>query len=71
MEFETLENSAMPGVHNNMPMANPQMPQQQAPIQSNQSAPKAPRKPKPGAMTNKPNIEALTGEQKPDQQDEM
>ena len=77
MEFETLENSAMPGVHNNMPMANQQMPQQQAPLQGGQPAPKAPRapkqpkQPKPGAMTNKPNIEALTGEQKPDQQNEM
>ena len=61
MEFETLENNVMPGVHEAMggPVQEPAQPKPQ------QSGP-APM-PKPGAMTRKPNVEALTGEAKPDQ----
>ena len=65
MEFESLENNAMPGIHEAMggPVATPAQP----------SAPKgqAPAPVKPGAMTRQPNVAALTGEQKPEQQNEM
>ena len=63
MEFESLENTAMPGIHE--AMGAPVQPSEppSAPAQSGS----APRMPKPGAMTRKPNVEALTGEAKPDQ----
>ena len=63
MEFESLENTAMPGIHEAMGQA-VQPPQSPAP--TGQSQGPAPM-PKPGAMTRKPNVEALTGEAKPDQ----
>jgi len=65
MEFETLENNAMPGVHE--AMGGPTAPVAQAPQAPQQSSP---RPMKPGAMTNKPNVAALTGEQKPEQSEE-
>lgn len=65
MEFETLENNIMPGVHEAMGQA-VQPPEQSKPQQSGPAP-----TPKPGAMTRKPNVAALTGEQKPEQQDEM
>lgn len=63
MEFESLENTAMPGIHEAMGQA-VQPPQSPAPTGQGQGP--APM-PKPGAMTRKPNVEALTGEAKPDQ----
>ena len=66
MEFESLENTAMPGIHEAMGQA-VQPPQAPAAPQGN--APQ--RMPKPGAMTRKPNIPALTGEQTPEQKTEM
>ena len=69
MEFESLENTAMPGIHEAMGApVNAQPPAQSAP---KGGAPRQPRQPKPGAMTRKPNVAALTGEQKPEQKDEM
>ena len=64
MEFESLENTVMPGIHEAMGQA-VQPPQQSAPTGGQSQGP-APM-PKPGAMTRKPNVEALTGEAKPDQ----
>lgn len=64
MEFESMENNVMPGIHEAMGQA-VQPPQQSAPTGGQSQGP-APM-PKPGAMTRKPNVEALTGEAKPDQ----
>jgi hypothetical protein len=64
MEFESLENTAMPGIHEAMGAA-VQPPMQSAP---KQTAPQS--QPKPGAMTRKPNVEALTGETKPGENQE-
>jgi hypothetical protein len=70
MEFEALENAAAPGIHSGVvgqsPINEPTAPRQSAP-----KAPRAPRQPKPGAMTKKANVAALTGEEKPEQQEEM
>lgn len=66
MEFESLENTVMPGVHEAMGQA-VQPPQKPAP----QGAPTGqPSMPKPGSMTRKPNVEALTGETKPGENQE-
>jgi hypothetical protein len=65
MEFESLENTVMPGIHEAMGQAV----QPPAQPQSQQSGP-APM-PKPGAMTRQPNVAALTGEQKPEEKNEM
>jgi TolA-binding protein len=67
MEFESLENTAMPGIHEAMGG-----PVQPAPQPS--ATPSGGGKPsstmKPGAMTRKPNVEALTGETKPGENQE-
>jgi len=66
MEFESLENTAAPGIHEAMggPVGAPVTP---APKGANGPAPM----PKPGAMTRQPNVAALTGEQKPEEKNEM
>ena len=64
MEFESLENNVMPGIHEAMGQA-VQPPQQSAPTGGQSQGPA--QMPKPGAMTRKPNVEALTGEAKPDE----
>jgi Phage P22-like portal protein len=69
MEFESLEETAAPGIHNGAPQVNPKMDTGSQPAQP--KAPRQPKQSKPGAMARKPNIAALTGEQKPEQQDEM
>jgi len=69
MEFESLEETAAPGIHNGAPQVNPKMDTGSQPAQP--KAPRQPKTPKPGAMSRKPNVAALTGEQKPEQQDEM
>jgi hypothetical protein len=65
-EFEAMEEATMQQPHSALPEKQPHQ------IAAG-SAPKAPRPKaqKPGAMTRKPNVAALTGEQKPEQQDEM
>jgi len=65
MEFESLENTVMPGIHEAMGQA-VQPPVQSAPKQSGPAP-----MPKPGAMTRQPNVAALTGEQKPEEKNEM
>jgi len=61
MEFEQMEESVAPGVHQGQmaPMAQPQPSQQQGQRRAGRSRNPA------GSMTRKPNIGALTGEEKP------